>query len=591
MTSTADEFSGTRVAYRSAVAVAIVTGVFSIVVAILMAAAHFQLAARPSLELPVLEQRRGELRERPDDAALKQQIRDLDLMVRRAYFVNLNAMQTGGVLLLIGVLATLASLRFAFVLRRRLPDPRQYGPVTDPWGNAAAGRWSMAGSAAVLVVAAAFLTLLVGRDLRARPVASVRDVTPVKTPAAYVKPQAVVNAPVAKPSPVAASEEEMLKNWPCFRGAGGMGIAHSTNVPLAWDGKSSSNILWKTGVQKSGFSSPIVWGRKLAVSGADKIAREVYCYDSDTGQLLWRKAVTGVPGSPTNLPDVSADTGYAAPTLATDGKHAFAIFATGDVVSFDPEGKQVWGRNLGVPDNNYGHASSLMTHGGLLLVQYDTGDSGRVLALDCATGNTVWDTPRAGVNTSWASPILVNSGKRNELILIAAPRLAGYDPLTGAELWSVECMGGEVGPSPGYAAGRVFVANEYVRLAAVELGVKPKMIWEYGEDLPSVSSPVASDRFVFMAASSGVVTCLDARTGAVLWKHEFTKGFYSSPVWVGDRIYLMDIAGLMHVVAADKEYRLLAESDLGEPSVCTPAFVGNRIYIRGKENLYCVGRK
>ena len=590
MTSTSDPFNRTRAACRSAAGVALVAGVFSIVVAILMAAAHFQLAARPSLEMPVLERLRSDLRDRPSDAALKQEIRDLDLLARRAYFTNLNAMRTGGVLLLVGVLATLVSLRLTVVLRRRLPDPRQYGPVPDPWENAAAGRWSMACAAALLIVVAAVLALIVGRDLRARPLASGKEAIAAKPKAVPPEPRRQVDPFEAKPRP-AAGEEEMVKNWPCFRGPGGVGIAHSTNVPLAWDGASGSNILWKTAVPKSGFSSPVVWGRKLVISGADKTAREVYCFDIDTGQLLWRKAVTGIEGTPAELPHVSEDTGYAAPTMATDGKHAFAIFATGDVVGFDFEGKQIWGRNLGLPQNNYGHASSLMTHGNLLLVQYDTGDNGRVLALDAATGGTVWDTPRAGVNTSWASPILVNTGKRDELILSAAPRVAGYNPLTGVELWSVECMGGEVGASPAYAAGRVFVANEYVRLAAVELGDKPKVAWQYEDDLPNVSSPVASADLLFMAAGNGVVSCLDGGTGALLWKHEFSKAFYASPVCSGDRVYLPDIAGMTHVVAVDRKYRLLAESPLGEPAVCTPAFVNGRIYMRGKENLYCIGQK
>jgi outer membrane protein assembly factor BamB len=152
-------------------------------------------------------------------------------------------------------------------------------------------------------------------------------------------------------------------------------------------------------------------------------------------------------------------------------------------------------------------------------------------------------------------------------------------------------MGGEIGASAAYADGMVFVVNEFVRLAAVRLGPEPKMVWEYNEDLPNVSSPVATDKFLFIASSGGTVTCLDAKTGAVFWKHEFNKGFYSSPVLAGDRVYLMDIAGIMHVLAADKEFRLLGESDLGEPSVCTPAFVNGRIYIRGRENLYCIGGK
>jgi hypothetical protein len=198
-----------------------VAGVFSIVVALLMGAARFQLAARPSLEIPALERMRSDLRDRPNDAALRQEIRDLDLLARRAYFTNLNALQTGGVLLLVGVLATLGSLRIAVVLRRRLPDPRQYGPAPDPWENTAADRWSLAGAAVILVVAAAVLALSVGRDLRARPLASAQGTTSSKPLNPFV---VRANPPVAEPV-AAAGEEEMLKNWPCFRGPGGIGIA------------------------------------------------------------------------------------------------------------------------------------------------------------------------------------------------------------------------------------------------------------------------------------------------------------------------------------------------------------------------------
>ena len=277
--------------------------------------------------------------------------------------------------------------------------------------------------------------------------------------------------------------------------------------------------------------------------------------------------------------------------MAADGKHVFAIFATADIVSFDPDGKQMWGRNLGAPENHYGYASSLITYGGLLIVPFDSDTGGRMLALDTATGQTSWDKPRANVQNSWASPVLVNTGARAEVILNSSPRVAGYDPMTGNELWSVECMGGEVAASPAYGAGMVFVANEYVRLAAVKPGVSAKLVWEYGEELSSVASPVANDQFLFMASSGGVVTCLDPKTGAVFWKHEFSKGFYASPILTEDRVYLLDTAGTMSVVAADKTFRLIAATDIGEPCVSTPALVNGRIYIRGKANLYGIGTR
>ena len=130
-------------------------------------------------------------------------------------------------------------------------------------------------------------------------------------------------------------------------------------------------MLWKNKVPLKGFSSPIVWQDKLFVTGGDKKKREIYCYDANNGKLLWRHNVTGISGSPVKPPKVTSDTGYAASTPATDGHRVFAIFATGDLVCTDFEGKRIWAKNLGVPENPYGYSSSLLTTPDKLIVQYD----------------------------------------------------------------------------------------------------------------------------------------------------------------------------------------------------------------------------
>jgi hypothetical protein len=317
----------------------------------------------------------------------------------------------------------------------------------------------------------------------------------------------------------------------------------------------------------------------------------VYSFDADSGKLLGQWAVTNIPGSPATQPTVSPDTGHAAPTMATDGERVFAIFANGDVAAFSFDGRQIWGRNVGQAANMYGHASSLIVCGNILLIQFDDMRGGRLIGVDALTGAIAWDKQRKDIRNSWASPILVNTGKRTELILNACPSLCGYDPATGEELWRVDCMNGDVAPSAASAGGLVFVANDYVRCAAVQLGEKPAVVWESREDLPDTASPVASGKFLFLASAGGVVTCLDAKKGTKLWKHAFDAGFVASPVIAADRVYLMDKKGVMRVVAADSEFRLLAESSLDESSVCTPAFVDGRIYLRGNQNVYCIGVK
>lgn len=190
--------------------------------------------------------------------------------------------------------------------------------------------------------------------------------------------------------------------------------------------------------------------------------------------------------------------------------------------------------------------------------------------------------------TSWSSPIVVYTGRRPEIILNANPVVVSYDPETGRELWSVECMIGEVGPSLAYDDGIVFAVNQFSILAAIDVETR-EIVWDFYEDLPDAASPLAVTGYLFLPTSYGVITCLDTKTGEVYWIQEFSEGSYSSPICAGDRVYLMDKSGIMHIFNADKEYVLLSEPELGEDSWATPALIDNCIYIRGHTHLFCIG--
>jgi outer membrane protein assembly factor BamB len=329
----------------------------------------------------------------------------------------------------------------------------------------------------------------------------------------------------------------------------------------------------------------VVWGDRVFLTGGDERAREIFCWHAGTGELLWRYEM---PASEGSLPEVTPDTGHAAPTAAADGERLFTVFSTGDVAAVDFEGRPLWSRSFGVPDNPYGHAASLLLWKDFLIVQFDQRDQARVTALDVSSGDTVWEAVR-DQDISWSSPVLIPGAAGPELVLNGNPAVVSYDPLSGIELWRVDCMSGELAPSPAYAAGMVFAANEYARLAAISLDGVPSLAWEYFKGLPEVSSPVATEDHLFMANGYGIVTCLDRRSGALLWEQEFDEGFYASPVVVGDRVYLMDRSGVMRIFAAAGEFRLLGSPVLGEPSTATGAFLDGRIYLRGEHHLYCIG--
>jgi len=391
-----------------------------------------------------------------------------------------------------------------------------------------------------------------------------------------------------------ASSEHIRKNWTSFRGSVANGHAAHANPPLNWSAKEGKNILWKTKVPKPGMSSPVIWENRLFLTGANESSRQIFCFETDTGKLLWQHDADGIPGSPPKdkLPDVMETSGLAAPTAITNGRHVAAIFATGDLVCVNMEGKRIWAKNLGVPNNHYGHASSLISYRNLLFVQYDQKEGSQLLAFDLSSGNPAWQVKRGVI--SWSSPILIDNNGRMELILTNGKAVDSYDPRTGKLLWHVECLSGEVASSAAYADGIVYVANEYATASGIDVGNHgsgPKILWQWDEALPDAASPVANEDYLILPTGFGVVSCLDVKTGKVLWEQEFDDGFYSSPILVNDRVYIIDLKGRMQIFKMDDEFELLGASTIGEEAYATPAFVGDRIYIRGVMHLFCIGEQ
>ncbi len=542
---------------RAAAVVTATAAVFSALLGLLLIANLVQVRAIDPLASPALEKLRARLAECPEDVALREQIRALDLLARKAFFASQWQRRTGGVLLTVGVLVTLVAARVWRGSPRAVAPPVKESHPAAWWREASrARRW----------VAASGLGLLLASGALAFGVRSPLDAT-ASTPS---------GASPGTPAAGALGPQD----WPFFRGPGGNGVAAGTRAPLAWDGASGRGIAWKVEVPLPGHSSPIVVGDRLFVTGADERTQEIYCFDRRNGALRWRRPLA--PGTPGVTLQLHPDTGYAAPTAASDGSRVFAIFANGSLGAFDLDGNPLWAESLGVPENHYGHASSLITYGSLLIVQWDQSQDARLLAFDGASGHPAWRAPRDVI--SWSSPVLVEVQGRAELLVNNNKSVASYDPRTGALLWRSDCLGGEVGPSPAYADGLVFVANDRATAAAVRPG--GDVIWRYADELPDTASPVATRELVFLATSYGVLVCLEAKTGRPLWTQELPAGCYASPVIVGDRLYVLDLRGVMHVVRVAARFEGLGTAALGEAAMATPAIVDGWIYARGERFLY-----
>lgn len=575
------EFVPDQAKWRIASAVAAVAGLFTLVLASLLIINYLQIRATDPLDHPELLKLREQLAAASEpDEALVEQIRTLDLLVRKAFFTSQAQLRLGGRLLLAGAIVFVVAIRLAARWNPKTPAPEGAPDRMGYWRTLAQSRELLTGVAIVLVLAtlaAAYLTplgipALVGQEEAKEGAAETDTVS-------------------GAPASAVPSWEDMLIQWPSFRGPGGYGVAHFTTAPVNWDLQAGEGIRWNVEAPQGSFNSPVVWGARLFLSGATKELREVYCYDTETGQLLWRQALPAFAGTPETPPKVSEDTGYAAPTMAVHGDRAFAIYATADIACFDFEGRLLWGRNLGVPENHYGHASSLIAFGDKVYVQLDDSKQPRLLALNAATGEDVWSAGRKKI--SWASPACAPTPFGFQLLLASELDVDGYEPETGTLLWTQEGLDGEVAPSPTISGDVVFVGNEYAMATAVRLSgsteaVQSEIIWQWEESLPEVASPTSSDDYFYIATSLGEIICLDKNTGEEVWLHEFDQGFYSSPIRVGDRIYVADLQGTMQIFGTGQEFALIAALDLGEPVYATPAYLDGRMYVRTESRLMCI---
>lgn len=609
--------------------IAIISGAFAFLVCFLLIANYIQINRLDPVNTEAVNTLVVRLSENPSDEALRNEIRALDLLVRKAYFTSQWQVRTGGYMVLIGLALMLISIQIIKSTKPLHPIISDETKTSDQLFNKLSRKWIAVGGSSIVIIAL-ILTFLTHERLEntfyEAAVAAAANETEVVVDKSVQKvskgvkvetkelPQekkideglpkkeiateklkeaeleSKVEAPVKTENLAMAEVSDFTsnarKNFPSFRGADGLGIAYQKNIPTQWDGASNQNILWKAKVNIEGYNSPIIWGNKLFLSGANATVKEVYCYNKNTGELYWTTSVN-IPGSPAS-PDVTEDTGHAAATAATDGKRVYAIFSNGDIFALDMEGKQVWAKNLGLPQNHYGHSSSLMVYEDKIIVQYDHGKSAKVMALSAETGKEIWNTPR-NVRISWASPVIIQRGATTEVVLIADPNIAGYDINTGKELWKIECIYGEVGPSIAYADGIVYGLNEYASLVAISGGDNPQVLWEDFDYLSDVPSPIATKELLFVITSYGMVVCHNAKTGEKYWEKEFDNGFYASPILVDNKVYLVDREGITHIFKAQNTFELVGEPALGESVVSSPAFADGQIFIRSEGNLYCIG--
>jgi outer membrane protein assembly factor BamB len=423
-------------------------------------------------------------------------------------------------------------------------------------------------------------------------------------------------------------------SWPSFRGPHASGVADGQNLPDEWDVKTGQNVLWKTPIPGLAHSSPVVWGDQIFVTtaistdpkasfrpglyGEGSASRDhtrhrwmLYSIDKKSGKINWERLVH--EGEPLEKRHIKAT--YANSTPATDGRIVVTWFGSQGVYTYDIKGHLLWKVDLGrldvgaydMPAVEWGTASSPIIWNNFVILQVDTQADSFLLALDAATGQTVWQTPREAL-PSWGTPTVAKTSAGSVLVTNGSDYIRGYDPQTGRELWRLGGSSKITAPTPIYAedlfvvvSGRaperpIFVvrpnARDDITLAKGKTA-SDAIVWSMTGRGSYMPTPLVYKGNLYVLANNGTFDAYDLKTGKELYRQRLPvvgSGFSASPVAADGKIYLSNEDGEILVVAAGKEFHHLATNSMGELLMATPALSEGVMYVRSSSSLFAIGK-
>lgn len=428
---------------------------------------------------------------------------------------------------------------------------------------------------------------------------------------------------------------EAREIWPSFRGSGARGIATGQNLPDEWNVDVGQGVLWRTPIPGLGNSSPVVWDDRLfvttAVSSAGNHSLRIglygdgdaagdhsshswrlICLEKETGHILWEQvAHEGVPPVKRHLKSTHANS-----TPATDGKQVVAMFSSGGLYCFDFEGQLRWEQELGVldcgafndPDYQWGFGSSPVIYRDRVIVQCDLQEDSFLAAYNLQTGKEVWRTPR-DEPPSWGTPTVYESPRGPQILTAGSYHARGYDALSGREIWRLAGHSFITVPTPFVAHDLIFVASGYRPIQPIYAvpsnaegdislaGGKERnefVSWSTRRGDPYLPTPLVYGDYLYTCGNDGILTCYRARSGKGVYRERVARGaaasFTASPVAADGRISLTAEAGVVCVVEAGPEFKLLGVNELGGYCLSTPAIAGGLFLGRTQTHLVAIGK-
>jgi outer membrane protein assembly factor BamB len=390
------------------------------------------------------------------------------------------------------------------------------------------------------------------------------------------------------------------------------------SLPVEWS--ATGNIAWKAAIPAWGTSTPVVWNDAIFVTSQDDAKLLVLKIDARNGQVEWTRQV-GEAETPRSNPKRQKQNFHrlhnlASPSPATDGRTVVVHFGNGDLAAYDFAGKQRWKRNLQDDYGTYtiwwGHANSPLIVGDTVVsvcMQDSLGDltdqlaPSYLVAHDLETGAERWKSMRltgapSEQGDAYTTPILIDVDGQRQLVVMGANQLDGYDPDTGLQLWFLPgLVGGRTVTGPTFAGGLLYVTHGMRGpLLAVRLGGRgelsqDRIVWKHEKGTPDTPCPVVERGLLFTVSDDGIARALDARTGKEQWTKRLGGDFKASPLAANGKVYFLNTSGRCAVVAASPKFEQLAENQLEDSTLASPAVSGDRLLLRGQATLYCIGSK
>jgi outer membrane protein assembly factor BamB len=412
-----------------------------------------------------------------------------------------------------------------------------------------------------------------------------------------------------------------VPSWPAFLGQGAK-VASAEQLPIKWS--LTEGVLWSIATPGHGQSSPVAWADKVFLTSTDGPNKEDYhvlCYSAADGTKLWDNTFKN---SEPFKNDVYVS--RAAPTPVVDQDRVISFFESGDIVAIDHQGMELWKTSIakkhGKFQNKFGLSGSLVQNDKHFFVLVDDEGPSYIVAMDKATGNEFWKQERTS-RSSWSSPAMHTIAGVEQIVVSSGGSVDGYEASTGKLLWSYSDVGGNTACTPvSIGDGKFLIAasagrdggnaemakksNALLRVTKNGDAWNASVLWKADEATPSWASPIAHNGCAYWVNRSGLVYCFDVETGKLHYKERTKQSCWATPFGIGDRVYFFGKDGLTTVIAAGNAYRSIAENELWDPNGITPepgapaqfagptqygyAILGNKIYMRTGERLFCIGK-